>query len=92
MVMQPVAITGPGTGHRESAVLVTSGSRARAIGGIAAIAGVLLVMAIVIGFVVAASLGLGADGHPGIGPDRPPPRDLFRISALRPDRSAGSPR
>ena len=31
-----------------------------------------LAVAVLIGWIVAATLGLGADGHPGVGPDRPP--------------------
>ena len=31
-----------------------------------------VIVAFLIGWIVAASLGLGADGQPGVGPDRPP--------------------
>jgi hypothetical protein len=43
-----------------------------------------VVTALLIGWIVAASLGLGSDGHPGVGPDRPPAPDLFRKFASAP--------
>jgi hypothetical protein len=42
------------------------------------------VVSLVIAWIVAASLGLGADGRPGVGPDRPPAPDLFRWTASGP--------
>ena len=41
-------------------------------------------VALVIAWVVATSLGLGADGRRGVGPDRPPAPDLFRWTASGP--------
>jgi hypothetical protein len=35
-------------------------------------------VAVLIAWIVAASLGLGGDGHRGVGPDRPPAPDVFR--------------
>jgi hypothetical protein len=37
-----------------------------------------LFVAVLIAWIVAASLGLGGDGHRGVGPDRPPAPDVFR--------------
>jgi hypothetical protein len=56
-----------------NAATTRSRSRGGSIGRIVSITSASLVVAIVIvGFVVA-GLGLGLDGHAGIGPDRPPP-------------------
>jgi hypothetical protein len=77
MTMQTVVITDPRTGPRETAATDTGGSRARSIAGVATIVGAFLVMAIVIGFIVAASLGLRADSHPVVVPDRLPAPDMI---------------
>jgi hypothetical protein len=45
----------------------------------ATIVGAAVIVALLIGWIVAASLGLGAEGHPGIGPDRPPAPVLVRL-------------
>jgi hypothetical protein len=42
------------------------------------IVGAAIVVALLAAWVVAATLALGADGHPGVGPDRPPPPMLLR--------------
>jgi len=39
---------------------------------VAMIIGAAFVTALLIGFIVVATIGLGAEGHPGVGPDRPP--------------------
>jgi hypothetical protein len=67
-------------------------SRGQSVGHLASIVAAAVVVAVLTVWIVAASLGLGADPHPGIGPDRPPAPDLIRVLALLPDRSAGSPR
>jgi hypothetical protein len=38
------------------------------------------VTALLIGLSVAATIGLGVEGHPGVGPDRPPPPVLERLA------------
>ena len=48
------------------------GSRVPSVAWVATIVGAAFVTGLLIGWIVAASLGLGADGHPGTGPDRPP--------------------
>ena len=53
------------------------------IGGVATILGASVIVALLVGWIVAASLGLGTDGHPGVGPDRPPPPELMLASLGR---------
>jgi hypothetical protein len=48
------------------------GSRVPTIALVATIVSAAVVTALLIGFIVAATMGLGAEGHPGLGPDRPP--------------------
>jgi len=69
--MQNVAITGSRRAARLAST-VTDASRARSVGRIATVVGAVAIVALLIGWVVAASLGLGADGRAGVGPDRPP--------------------
>jgi hypothetical protein len=38
-----------------------------------------VIVAFLIGWIVAASLGFGGEGHPNIGPDRPPAPVLVRL-------------
>jgi hypothetical protein len=59
-------------------------SRGRSVARVAAIVTAAAVVALLIASIVAASLGLGADGHPRVGPDRPPAPDLFRVTASGP--------
>ena len=54
-------------------VIAGSADSARSLAQLATILAAALVVAFVIGWVVAASLGLGAAGNTHIGPDRPPP-------------------
>jgi hypothetical protein len=46
---------------------------------VATIVGAAFVTGLLIGMIVAASLGLGAGVHPGAGPDRPPAPVLVRL-------------
>jgi hypothetical protein len=48
------------------------GSRIPSLAGVVTVISAAVAVALVIAFIVAATLGLGADGRPGIGPDRPP--------------------
>jgi hypothetical protein len=48
------------------------GSRVPSIALVATIVSAAFVTALLIGFIVAATMGLGAEGQPGVGPDRPP--------------------
>jgi hypothetical protein len=54
-------------------------SRVPSIAWVATIVGSAFVTGLLIGWIVAASLGLGAEDHPGTGPDRPPPPILVRL-------------
>jgi hypothetical protein len=47
---------------------------------VATIVSAAFVTALLIGFIVAATIGLGVEGHPGVGPDRPPPPVLERLA------------
>ena len=61
------------TARTAAATTVGRKARARSFARAATIVGVVLIEALLIlGFVVL-SLGIGAEGQPGIGPDRPPP-------------------
>src|SRR5262245_46721304 len=51
----------------------TSTSRISPIALVITILGALLIQAVLILGVVEVSLGIGMEGHPGVGPDRPPP-------------------
>jgi hypothetical protein len=48
------------------------GSRVASIARVVTIVSAVFVTALLIGLVVASALGLLAEGHPGVGPDRPP--------------------
>jgi hypothetical protein len=54
------------------------GPRVRSFAQYATIVGAAILVALLAAWVVAATLALGADGHPGVGPDRPPPPMLLR--------------
>ena len=85
--MQTVEITD----HRShAATIATRGSRISTIARIATIVMATVFVAVVIAWIVAASLGLGADGRRGIGPDRPPAPDLFRWTASGPTLPRGA--
>jgi hypothetical protein len=77
--MQNVAITGSRGRAARVALTVTDASRARSVGRIATVVGAVAIVALLIGWVVAASLGLGAADIPGVGPDRPPAPVLVRL-------------
>jgi hypothetical protein len=49
-----------------------SGARQPSIARVATIISATVILALLIGWIVAATLGLGAGGHPGVGPERPP--------------------
>jgi hypothetical protein len=66
------AATASGRRAARLASTVTDPSRARSVGRIATVVGAVAIVVLLIGWVVAASLGLGADGGAGVGPDRPP--------------------
>lgn len=78
------------TNHRSAAARTTKGSPIQWVGGIAAIISAAAVVALLIAWIVAASLGLGADGRPGVGPDRPPAPDLYRVAAVAPTLPGGA--
>lgn len=87
MTVQTVALTD----HRSRAArTATKGSSIPSVAEIAAIVTAAALVALVIAWVVAASLGLGADGRPGVGPDRPPAPDLFRWTASGPTLPRGA--
>jgi hypothetical protein len=52
--------------------LAAHGSRVSSTARVVMTLGAAVAVALLIGWVVAATLGLGAEGHLGIGPDRPP--------------------
>jgi hypothetical protein len=86
MTMQTVAITD----HRSpEARRAANGALVRLVARIAVIVTATAFVALVIAWVVAASLGLGADGRRGVGPDRPPAPDLFRWTASGPTLPRG---
>lgn len=81
MTMQTIAITD----HRSDvARTATERSPISSVARIVVIVTATAFVALVIAWVVAASLGLGADGRRGVGPDRPPAPDLFRWTASGP--------
>jgi hypothetical protein len=62
-----------GPHHAATLAPARSSRRVRSIARIVTVFGALLIEALLIlGFVVL-SLGIGAEGQPGVGPDRPPP-------------------
>jgi len=86
MIMQTIS-----TDHRSAAARTTpKGSPIQWVAGIAAIISAAAVVALLIAWIVAASLGLGADGRPGVGPDRPPAPDLYRVTAGAPTLARGA--
>ncbi len=79
------------TDHRSNAAsIATGGSRISTIARVATTVMATVFVAVVIAWIVAASLGLGADGRRGIGPDRPPAPDLFRWTASGPTLPRGA--
>jgi hypothetical protein len=62
-------------GSHRSTTVATAGieDRIRSIARIVTVLGALLIEALLILGCVVLSLGIGAEGRPGIGPDRPPP-------------------
>ena len=56
-----------------------SGSPDPSLARMATIISAAVIVALLIGWIVAATLGLGADGHPGVSPDRPPPLVFDRL-------------
>lgn len=70
-------------------VRVHPGARAAKALGVASIArlativGAFVIAAVLIGGIVAASLGLGAEGHSGVGLDRPPPPEMTSATPAR---------
>jgi hypothetical protein len=79
--METFAITThPGRAARMMTTL--DRSRGRTVNRIASVAGAAVIVGLLIAWIVAASLGLGAEGHPGVGPDRPP-QLLAPVSQVR---------
>jgi hypothetical protein len=75
MTMQTVAITD----HRSRVARTAAwSSRISTVARVVSTVMATVFVAVLIAWIVAASLGLGADGHRGVGPDRPPAPDLFR--------------
>jgi hypothetical protein len=67
------------TDHRSPVARTAAGSsRISTVARAASAVVATVFVAVLIAWIVAASLGLGADGHRGVGPDRPPAPDLFR--------------
>jgi len=52
--------------------VAASGARQPSIARMATIISATVILALLIGWIVAATLGLGAGGHPVVGPERPP--------------------
>jgi hypothetical protein len=52
--------------------IAANGSRVSSTARVVTTLGAAVAVALLIGWVVAATLGLGAEGHLGVGPDRPP--------------------
>jgi hypothetical protein len=75
--MQNFAISGSRSRTATVVSTVTDASRARSVRRIATVVGAVAIVALLIGWVVAASLGFGVDGGAGVGPDRPPAPGLI---------------
>jgi pseudouridine-5'-phosphate glycosidase len=60
--------------------VVASGARQPSIARMATIISATVILALLIGWIVAATLGLGVGGHPGVGPERPPAPLFERVA------------
>jgi hypothetical protein len=76
--MQTIATTDGRVGAPIAQLAARPGPRVRSLAQYATIVGAAILVALLAAWVVAATLALGADAQPGVGPDRPPRPMLLR--------------